>query len=136
MPCTLENHVTEQGGQQITEGDGGVLTENIHKQRHIVVELHSAAVLMHHQTLELVYLRVVEVDFGMSGQVERLAVTPRIIPRSSAFLERAAVQYAVAEGEKPSSAFHPNFHMRSAVSVLEYRYSLTRLSLSILDSQT
>lgn len=136
MPCTLEHDITEHGSQQITEGNGGVLAKNIHQQRNIVIKFYPTVVLMHHQTLELVYLRIVQVDFRMAGQVERLAVYATDYPEVIGFLNVLPSSMPLPKAKKPSSAYHPDFLMRSAVSVLEYRYSLTRLSLSILESQT
>ena len=55
---------------------------------------------MHHKPLELEYLAVMEVYFGLSGQVERLAVYTADYSEVISLFKRAAVQYAVAEGEE------------------------------------
>lgn len=64
---------------------------------------------MHHQLLELEYLAVMEVDFGLPWQVERLAVDATDYSEVIGFLERSAVQYAVAEGEETFLRVSPQF---------------------------
>ena len=77
-----------------------------------------------------------DVDFGHGGDVVRLSADTTDNAEVIHSLEFSISKKPLPKAKKPSVTFHPNLRTRSAVSVLEYRYSLTRLSLSILASHT
>ena len=63
MTGTSEYYVTEEGGKQVTEGYACILSEYFHQSFYVIIQLYSVAVLMHHKSLKLEYLRIVEIYF-------------------------------------------------------------------------
>ncbi len=63
MARPLKNDISEECCEQIAEGNSRILTENLDQLRRESFQRHSSEVAIHHQSLELVYLRIVAIHF-------------------------------------------------------------------------
>lgn len=110
MPCFLEYHITKQRGEQIGESCHGILAKDFHQHIGEVVQFQSTALFMHHQTLELEYLWVVDVYLGSGRDIVGFAwVGIRLVVRYPYdaqlihFPKNAVNEDAVAESEEAAS---------------------------------
>ena len=69
MARFLKNDISEECCEQIAEGNSRILTENLDQLRCESFQRHSSEVAIHHQSLELVYFRIIAIHLSQCRNI-------------------------------------------------------------------